>query len=126
MDFSIKTFSVILVFLRTLSGQSISSVNAPKIILENIEFAITYSGEFNINDSYKLECNGTNFLPANTGSEQIKFKNLSISQTGEISFNLLHDDLPINQITRYTIKSWISILPPVIAIFLAFIVYRVI
>jgi len=120
MNFSIKTFSVILVFLRTLSGQSISSVNAPKIILENIEFAITYSGEFNINDSYKLECNGTNFLPANTGSEQIKFKNLSISQTGEISFNLLQDDLPINQITRYTIKSWISILPPVIAIFLAF------
>jgi len=120
MNFSIKTFSVILVFLRTLSGQSISSVNAPKIILQNIEFAITYSGEFNINDSYKLECNGTNFLPANTGSEQIKFKNLSISQTGEISFNLLQDDLPINQITRYTIKSWISILPPVIAIFLAF------
>ena len=120
MDFSIKTFSVILVFLRTLSGQSISSVNAPKIILENIEFAITYSGEFNINDSYKLECNGTNFLPANIESEQIKFKNLSISQTGEISFNLLQDDLPINQITRYTIKSWISILPPVIAIFLAF------
>ena len=120
MNFSIKTFSVILVFLRTLYGQSISSAIAPKIILENIEFAITYSGEFNINDSYKLECNGTNFLPANISSEQIQFKNLSVSQTGEISFNLLHDDLPINQITRYTIKSWISVLPPVIAIFLAF------
>ena len=79
MNFSIKTFSVILVFLQTLSGQSISSVNAPKIILENIEFSITYSGEFNINDSYKLECNGTKYLPANTGSEQIKFKNLSVS-----------------------------------------------
>jgi Na+/H+ antiporter NhaC len=120
MNFSIKTFSVILVFLRTLSGQSISSAIAPKIILENIEFAITYSGEFNINDSYKLECNGTSFLPANISSEQIQFKNLSVSQTGEISFNLLNDDLPINQITRYTIKSWISVLPPVIAIFLAF------
>ncbi|SVD16396.1 uncharacterized protein METZ01_LOCUS369250, partial [marine metagenome] len=112
MNFSRTAFSVFLFFLHFLSGQTITSVNAPKIILENIEFAITYSGEFKPADTYKLDCNGTSFLPTNLDSDQIKFQNLSVHQSGEVSFNLLHDDIPIDQLTRHSIKPWVSVLPP--------------
>ena len=120
MNFSSKTFLVILFSLRPLFGQIISSVDAPKIILENIEFTITYSGEFDTTDSYKLECNGTTFLPNNMGPDQIKFQNLSVPKSGKVSFKLLQDGISIDQLSKHIIKPWISILPPLIAIFLAF------
>ena len=120
MNFSSKTFLVILFSLRPLFGQTISSVDAPKIILENIEFTITYSGEFDTTDSYKLECNGTTFLPNNMGPDQIKFQNLSVPKSGKASFKLLQDGISIDQLSKHIIKPWVSILPPLIAIFLAF------
>ncbi|SVA12279.1 uncharacterized protein METZ01_LOCUS65133, partial [marine metagenome] len=112
MNFSSKTFLVILFSLRPLFGQIISSVDAPKIILENIEFTITYSGEFDTTDSYKLECNGTTFLPNNKGPDQIKFQNLSVPKSGKASFKLLQDGISIDQLTRHSIKPWVSVLPP--------------
>ena len=54
------------------------------------------------------------------GPDQIKFQNLSVPKSGKASFKLLQDGISIDQLTRHSIKPWVSVLPPVIAIFLAF------
>ena len=122
----IGRIAIFLFFFQFLQGQSVSNEQVPKIILQGIDFSITFSGEFETSNSYILSCNGSLYNPTDISSDHIAFDNLSISEGGQITLDLLLEDTSIHQLKIHSIPAWISILPPLIAIILAFMTRSVI
>ena len=117
----IGRIATILLFLQFLQGQSsVSNYKAPKIILQNIDFSMTFSGEFETQSSYTLFCNGLKYDATEISSEHLRFDDLSVSQKGDVILDLMHVGTSIHQLRVQSIPAWISILPPLIAIILAF------
>ena len=119
-NFFHKTIIIVLFFI-SIYGQHIS-VDAPKIILKNIPFKISFTGEMLNNDSIILMLNNTVFHPTNFSKNSISFDNISISDL-DAPINLYDGNKIVHQFERKIISGWVSILPPIIAIVLAFI-YR--
>jgi len=119
-NFFHKTIIIILFFI-SIYGQDIS-VDAPKIILKNIPFKISFTGEMLNNDSIFLFVNDTAFTPNKVSEKTILFNKITISHL-DGPINLYDGDKIVHQFERKIISGWVSILPPIIAIVLAFI-YR--
>ena len=102
-----------------LFGQTIT-VDAPRVVLKNIEFNISYSGDFFNSDSLIMRVNGAIIQASNLSNEAAVYKNIIVENTGEVSFQLSEGARVLHQFNRKVILGWISVLPPLIAITLAF------
>ena len=63
---------------------------------------------------------GKHISPHATSAEKITFKDIRINSLGHASFSLGSNNLKIFEFEKYAIRPWVSILPPIIAIALAF------
>ena len=102
-----------------LFGENIS-VDAPRVVLKNIEFNVSYSGDFSEQYSFALLVNGIIFSPSSITDGKVHFNQISISEIKDASFHLTSGEETIHKFNRKVIPGWISILPPIIAILLAF------
>ena len=119
MTFYFKRFLVLLLPFQILIGNDIST-DAPKILLKNIGFSISFSGDFGINELYTLNHNGKTYTPTLVTNNKIKFENINTDALGNASFELEKNSIKIHDLKKYVIRPWVSILPPLIAITLAF------
>ena len=115
----IKTF-ITLIFACSLIVGNQTKVSAPKIILKDISFDITFSGNFLKDNQYVLEINNDEFPPYKQTKSGISFKNLKISQTGEATFILSQESTNIYKMKKHIIPRWTSVLPPFIAVAFSF------
>ena len=119
MTFYFKRFLVLLLPFQMVIGNNIT-VNAPKILLKNVGFNISFIGSFNPNESFTLNHNGEIFSPSSVTNSEIKFENINTDALGNASFELEKNSIKIHDLKKYVIRPWVSILPPLIAITLAF------
>ncbi len=119
MTFYFKRFLVLLLPFQMVIGNNIT-VNAPKILLKNVGFNISFIGSFNPNESFTLNHNGEIFSPSSVTNSEIKFDNINTDALGNASFELEKNSIKIHGLKKYVIRPWVSILPPLIAITLAF------
>ena len=115
----IKIF-IKLIFACSLIVGNQTKVSAPKIILNDISFDITFSGNFLKDNQYILEINNDDFFPDKQTKSDISFNNLKISQTGEATFILSQESKNIYKMKKHIVPGWISVLPPFIAIAFSF------
>ena len=102
-----------------LSANTIT-VKAPKILLKKVDFNVIFQGDFSIDGKYFLEHDGTTYFTSETSADRIVFKNIRASSLGNTFFTLRNNDLEIFEFEKNTIRPWFSVLPPIIAIALAF------
>ena len=119
MIFYLKIFFAILVPIQILIGNDITN-DAPKILLKDVDFNISFTGSFNSDDSFSLNSNGKTYYPFEVSSQKIKFKDINTNVLGNTSFSLEKNSVTIHELKKYVIRPWVSILPPLIAIALAF------
>ena len=119
MTFYFKRFLVLLLPIQMLIGNNIT-IDAPKILLKNVGFNISFIGSFNPDDSFTLKHNGKIFSPSSVTNSKIKFENITTDALGNASFELEKNSIKIHGLKKYVIRPWVSILPPLIAITLAF------
>ena len=119
MIFYFKTFLVLLLPIQMLIGNNIT-IDAPKILLKNVGFNISFVGSFNPDESFTLHHNGKIFSPSSVTNSKIKFENINTDALGNASFSLEKNSIKIHDLKKYVIRPWVSILPPLIAITLAF------
>ena len=119
MIFYFKKFLVLLLPIQMLIGNNIT-IDAPKILLKNVGFNISFIGSFNPDESFTLHHNGKTFSPSIVTNNKIKFDNINTDALGDVSFDLEKNSLKIFELKIYVIRPWVSILPPIIAIALAF------
>ena len=119
MTFYFKRFLVLLLPIQMLIGNNIT-IDAPKILLKNVGFNISFIGSFNPDDSFTLNHNGKIFSPSSVTNSKIKFENITTDALGNASFKLEKNSIKIHGLKKYVIRPWVSILPPLIAITLAF------
>ena len=67
-----------------LFGQAIT-VDAPRVVLNNIEFNIVYSGNFSQKDGVSLLVNGRTISPSSITNESAHFNQISLSESGDVS-----------------------------------------
>ena len=91
-------------------------VEAPKILLKNIDFNVTLQGDFSTDGQYLLEHDGTTYFTSETSVERITFENIRTNILGNTSFSLRNNDQEIFEFEKNTIRPWFSVLPPIIAI----------
>ena len=104
----------------SLFGQNII-VDAPKTLLNNIGFIFIFSGKFDDNTDYLLSISGQIFKPDQITSEKLFFSKIKVSETGTHSVSLSNNLGVLYQFNKNVISGWISVLPPLIAIVLAFV-----
>jgi len=102
-----------------LFGQVVT-VDAPRVVLKNIEFNVSYAGDFSQSDAVELWVNGKSIQPTSLSNKSVIYNDVLVENSGEASFRLLQGDKTIHQFDRKVISGWISVLPPLIAIILAF------
>ena len=95
-------------------------VDAPKIILQNIPFKITFSGNFSEEDKYHLLLNQNTFSPEEQTEKTISFNNITVSKTGALSLVLNQESEKVYEIRKNIAPGWVSVLPPFIAIVFSF------
>ena len=118
-----KNFKMLLIFtclFSSASGQTVS-VDDPKIILKGVPFDLQFKGQFKTSDKYTLTIGKQTISPTEKSSESIVFKKIKILQGGTHILTLSNGSLPIFQFRKSSMPGWISILPPLVAIILAFI-----
>ena len=96
------------------------TVEAPKILLINVGFNVTFRGDFNPDEQFFLQHDEKTYSPSATSAEKITFKGILSNSLGNASFSLNSNGLKIFEFEKYSIRPWVSILPPIIAIALAF------
>lgn len=69
-----------------LFGQAIT-VDAPRVVLNNIEFNIVYSGNFSQTDDVSLLVNGRTVFPSSITNELAYFNQISVSEGGMFLFS---------------------------------------
>ena len=114
-----KRFLILLLPLQLLFGNDIN-VDAPKILLKNVGFSISFIGSFSPDESFTLNHNGKTYSPSSVTNSKIKFENINTDALGNVSFELEKNSIKIHELKKYVIRPWVSILPPLIAITLAF------
>jgi len=102
-----------------VSGNQIK-VDTPKIILKNIPFEVTFSGNFLQDSEYTLNLNQNKFFPEKQTKTSLLFNNVLIAKTGNFPFVLTHESNNVFEIKKRVIPGWVSILPPFIAIIFSF------
>ena len=106
-------------FSCSLFSQNIT-IDAPKVILKDLGFDLVFSGKFDSGTDYLLSINGQGFKPDQTTSEKLFFRKIKISETGTCSVSLSNESGAVYQFNKSVLSGWISVLPPFIAIILAF------
>ena len=73
-----------------LFGQTIT-VDAPRVVLKNIEFNISYSGDFFNSDSLIMRVNGAIIQASNYQMKRLFIKILLLKILGKYPFNFLKE-----------------------------------
>ena len=95
MTFYFKRFLVLLLPIQMVIGNNIT-INAPKILLKNVGFNISFIGSFNPNESFTLNHNGEIFSPSSVTNSEIKFENINTDALGNASFELEKNSIKIH------------------------------
>ena len=69
-------FLILLFPIHFLIGNNVTA-DAPKIILENVDFSISFTGDFNLDDSFTLNHNNRKYSPTSVSTSKIKFDNIN-------------------------------------------------
>ena len=109
----LKTLIFLVIPIQLLAANTIT-VEAPKILLKNVDFSVTFRGDFSIDEQFFLEHDGKTYSPHATSAEKITFKDIRINSLGHESFSLGSNDLKIFEFEKYVIRPWVSILPPLL------------
>ena len=112
--------SIVGIFMSYFLFGQVVTVDAPRVVLKNIEFNVSYAGDFSQSDAVELWVNGKSIQPTSLSNESVIYNDILVENSGEASFRLLQGDKTIHQFDRKVISGWISVLPPLIAIILAF------
>jgi Na+/H+ antiporter NhaC len=112
--------SIVGIFMSYFLFGQVVTVDAPRVVLKNIEFNVSYAGDFSQSDAVELWVNGKSIQPTSLSNESVIYNDVLVENSGEASFRLLQGDKTIHQFDRKVISGWISVLPPLIAIILAF------
>ena len=99
---------------------NVASESSPKIILKGIDFTITFNGKFSNDDIYKLETDAKSLFPSKKSEDKLIFNNIALNQIGQSTLILEKNKLEIYKLKKVAIYPWVSTLPPIIAIILAF------
>ena len=112
--------SIVGIFMSYFLFGQVVTVDAPRVVLKNIEFNVSYAGDFSQSDAVELWVNGKSIQPTSLSNKSVIYNDVLVENSGEASFRLLQGDKTIHQFDRKVISGWISVLPPLIAIILAF------
>ncbi len=115
-----KKILINIVFISCFIHGNQIKVEAPKIILQNIPFKITFYGYFSEESKYHLDLNQNIFFPEKQTNKTISFSNITVSKTGALPFVLNQESNKIYEVTKNIIPGWVSVLPPFIAIVFSF------
>ena len=115
----IKIF-IKLIFASTFIFGNQTKVFAPKIILKDISFDLSFSGNFIKDNQYTLKINNNKFFPENQTKESISFGNIKVLEDGEATFVLYQESNKHFEMKKKVIPGWVSVLPPFIAIAFSF------
>tara|TARA_B110000014_G_scaffold252819_1_gene231551 strand:+ start:1764 stop:2024 length:261 start_codon:yes stop_codon:yes gene_type:complete len=83
-----------------LIGNNIT-IDAPKILLKNVGFNISFIGSFNPDESFTLHHNGKTFSPSIVTNNKIKFDNVNTDALGHASFTLEKNSIKIHDLKKY-------------------------
>ena len=75
-----------------LFGQNIT-VDAPRVVLKNIEFNIVYSGNFLEKDGVSLLVNDRTVSPSSITNKSAHFNQISLSESGDVSIQLVQSEI---------------------------------
>tara|TARA_A100001015_G_C14444386_1_gene501710 strand:- start:91 stop:501 length:411 start_codon:yes stop_codon:yes gene_type:complete len=115
----IKIFIKLIFICPFIFGNQIK-VSAPKIILQNISFNLTFSGSFPKDNQYTLKVNNANFFPEKQTGGEISFDKIKVLENGKATFVLYQESNKVFEMKKNIIPGWISVLPPFIAIGFSF------
>ena len=112
---------LILSFLifKNIYGNVISE-SSPKVALKEIEFTVIFNEKFSDDDVYKLETDAKSLFPSEKNEDKLIFNNIALNQIGQSTLILEKNKLEIYKLKKRAIYPWVSTLPPIIAIILAF------
>ena len=88
--------------------------------LKGIEFTVIFNGKFSDDDVYKLETDAKSLFPSEKNEYKLIFNNIALNQIGQSTLILEKNKLEIYKLKKLAIYPWVSTLPPIIAIILAF------
>ena len=99
---------------------NVVSESSPKVALKGIEFTVIFNGKFSDDDVYKLETDANSLFPSEKNEDKLIFNNIALNQIGQSTLILEKNKLEIYKLEKLAIYPWVSTLPPIIAIILAF------
>ena len=99
---------------------NVVSESSPKVTLKGIDFTIIFNGKFSDDDVYKLEADTKSLSPSKKTEDKLIFNNIALNQIGQSTLILEENKLEIYKFKKVAIYPWVSTLPPIIAIILAF------
>ena len=99
---------------------NVVSESSPKVALKGIKFTIIFNGKFSDDDVYKLETDAKSLSPSKKTKYKLIFNNIALDQIGQSTLILEKNKLEIYKLKKLAIYPWVSTLPPIIAIILAF------
>ena len=99
---------------------NVVSESSPKVALKGIEFTVIFNGKFSDDDVYKLETDAKSLSPSKKTKYKLIFNNIALDQIGQSTLILEKNKLEIYKLKKLAIYPWVSTLPPIIAIILAF------
>lgn len=98
----------------------------PKVALTGVEFDVSAAGEFSAGKVYTLRVGQSLFTPGKVTEEKLLFENITIENSGDPIITLQESGRNIAETSLPVIPAWISVIPPFIAILLAFLTRAVI
>ena len=100
--------------------------DSPKIILSHVQFNISVDSLSTLSKPIHLYIDNELIDTENPSKHQIFFKDIVLDKIGTKSFKIKQANETLLSFTKTVIPGWISILPPLIAITLAFILRTVV
>ena len=110
-----------LLSLTSLARASDISVEVPKVLLTGVGFDISVAG---VEGSAELQVNGK--VVATSVATTISVTGIEVAQSGKTQLRVTQDGQILLERELATIPGWVSILPPLVAILLAFLLRSVI
>ncbi|MGB5258796.1 MAG: Na+/H+ antiporter NhaC family protein [Woeseiaceae bacterium] len=99
------------------------TIDAPKVVLTGVAFDVTVNG-LDAGAPAELRLNGE--LIASGSASSLTAQGIEVPETGTISLDVLQDDQGVSEMQVPVIPGAVSVLPPLVAILLAFLLRSVI
>ena len=117
LDIKIRILCLLFAFLALSTAVEAATITTPQVALTQVPFEISVS-DLEAGSRYQLTVAGLEFEAAADASGTARFSDLAIAESGSVGIQLTGAGLSAVTDLR-VIPGWISIMPPVVAIFVA-------